>query len=123
MNGIVVHDGVAEGKLGREDPGQNCTPESGPSALITPTVKLSRKELRDISGSYDRLDERHAAGKSSKQQLLYLNFPLEPDVPKETCPVVPRELVIRDAVIADSDVRDDWVSELLQNVADFLFFL
>ena len=63
INCSVLHDGVVEGKLGRENPGNKCTPESGPSTLILPTVKLSRKELQGISGSYDCLDELHAAGK------------------------------------------------------------
>ena len=88
-----------------------------PFLLLPPSI-LSCKELRDISGSYDRLDELHAAGKLWKQQLLYFNFPLEPDVPRETCHVFRREPVIRDAVTADSDDQDDWVSELLQSVAD-----
>ena len=95
---------------------------SVPSPLGAPSVKLSRKELRDIAVSGGRLLELHAAGKLSQQQLLYLKFPVDADVPNETCPAGPPEQVCRDSTAVDNDVRDGRVSELLQGVADVSVF-
>ena len=82
-------------------------------ALDAPSVKLSRKELPDIAVSNDRLVELHAAGKLSKQQLLYLKLPVDADVPNEVCATDQPNQVIQDSTTAGNDVRDDWVSELL----------
>ena len=87
ISGSVLDDGV-----------ENIA--SCSSTLSTPTVRLSRKELRDIAGSNDRLAELHAAGTVSKQQRLPLNFPCEADIPKEICPVVRFEPVSQDATTA-----------------------
>ena len=113
--GLVLHWILINGSV-LNDGGGNLA--SGSSPLGAPSVRLYRKELRDIAGSDDRLNQLHAAGKLLKQQLLYLNFPVDADVPNETCSVGPPEPVSQDATTADSDVREYWVSELLQSVAD-----
>ena len=117
--GLVLHWILIRGSLLNNGVGNLA---SMPSPLGAPSVKLSRKELRDVAVSGDRLLELRAAGKLSQQQLLYLKFPVDAVVPNETCAAGPPEQISRDSTAVDNDVRDVWVSELLQSVANVSVF-
>ena len=66
--GLVLHWILVNGRVLSDHAGNLA---SGPSSLCAPAARLSRRELRDITCSHDRLVELHAAGKLSKQQLLH----------------------------------------------------
>ena len=78
--------------------------------------------MRGLAWSADRLAALHAAGKLFRKQPMSLGLPSEPDIPKPSGSVIPPEQVSHDAAVAEGDVRDDWVSELVQRAADASLF-
>ena len=68
--------------------------------------------------SSDRVVELHAAGKLSRQQLLYLNLPVDEEAPVEARIADYHDQVSQGSTTADGDVHDDRVSDLLQSVGD-----
>ena len=117
--GLVLHWILIKGRM-LNDGVENLA--SVPSTLGDPSVKLSRKERRDIAMSNDRLVELHATGKLSKQQLLFLKLPVDADVSNGFCAAGQPDQDNHGSTTAGSDVRNYWLSELLQSVADASVF-
>ena len=91
-------------------------------ALDARSVKLSRQKLRDVDVSGDQLIELHAENKLSREQLLYLKFPIDDEAPAQVHPEKTHDQVSEGSTAADSTVCGDWVSILLQSVGDSAMF-
>ena len=117
--GLVLHWILIKGSIVGD--GSSC-PSPSLLALDAHSVKLSRQKLGDFAVSDDRLIELHAENKLSKEQLLYLKFPIDDEAPAQVHPEKTHGQVSQGSTAADSAAGDDWVSILLQSVADTATF-
>ena len=99
--GLVLHWILIKGSiLGDGSTG----PSPSYPALDAHSVKLSRQKLRDVAVSGDRLIELHAENKLSREQLLYLKFPIDGEAPAQVHPEKAHDQVSEGSTAADSAV-------------------